>query len=316
MSSPTDNEFYFSSVILEKSRGMKHSLSLCSRKQLTTKKPPFSPWFRWDSYTHTCLIHLSQGQTQHLQISFHCPINDHRNSLLQWSIRTKCLITKLVKHISFLQIPKLDQAQPEQHLDTSKNKLVPGNKNLFSILQSGHLHITSPHMTSVLLTPVCKKYLSASLLRHLQILWSKYSASMDMSLSKFQEMVKDREAWHAAVHGVTKSRTWLSDWTATTILPTIITPPASCPPLPPSEPALTGRQAGLAPLPGPDGRAGCPEEAGRGGLGRPAGSQRCRTSARPPTARGRARSRTWPSSGSRGIRPDARSGWRTVGEQT
>ena len=37
--------------------------------------------------------------------------------------------------------------------------------------------------------------------------------SMDMSLSKLQEIVKDRETWHAAVHGVTKSRTWLSDWT-------------------------------------------------------------------------------------------------------
>ena len=31
--------------------------------------------------------------------------------------------------------------------------------------------------------------------------------SMDVSLSKLQEMVKDREAWHPAVHGVTKSRT-------------------------------------------------------------------------------------------------------------
>ena len=31
--------------------------------------------------------------------------------------------------------------------------------------------------------------------------------SMDVSLSKFQETVKDREAWHAAVHGVTKSQT-------------------------------------------------------------------------------------------------------------
>ena len=32
-------------------------------------------------------------------------------------------------------------------------------------------------------------------------------------LSKLQEMVKGREVWHAAVHGVTESRTWLSDWT-------------------------------------------------------------------------------------------------------
>ena len=37
--------------------------------------------------------------------------------------------------------------------------------------------------------------------------------SVDMGFSKFQEIVKDREAWHAAVHRVAKSWTWLSNWT-------------------------------------------------------------------------------------------------------
>ena len=41
--------------------------------------------------------------------------------------------------------------------------------------------------------------------------------TMDMSLSKLQEMVMDRKAWHAAVHGVTKSWTQPSNWTTATI---------------------------------------------------------------------------------------------------
>ena len=43
--------------------------------------------------------------------------------------------------------------------------------------------------------------------------------SMDMGLGKLRKVVMDREAWRAAVHGITKSQTWLSDWTELNGLP-------------------------------------------------------------------------------------------------
>ena len=47
------------------------------------------------------------------------------------------------------------------------------------------------------------------------IRWLDVHHSMDMSLSKLWEIVKDREAWRAAGHGVSKSQTWLTDWSTT-----------------------------------------------------------------------------------------------------
>ena len=46
--------------------------------------------------------------------------------------------------------------------------------------------------------------------------------SMDMCLNKLQEMVKDREAWNAAVHGIAKHQTLLSDWTTATTTTVLI----------------------------------------------------------------------------------------------
>ena len=53
-------------------------------------------------------------------------------------------------------------------------------------------------------------------MRWLAVITDFITDSMNMSLSKLQEMVKDREAWSTSVQRVAKSQTWLSDWTTAT----------------------------------------------------------------------------------------------------
>ena len=53
--------------------------------------------------------------------------------------------------------------------------------------------------------------------------------SMDMSLNEVREIVMDREAWRAAIHGVEKSQTWLSDWTELWVNTLNLCPKKTCP---------------------------------------------------------------------------------------
>ena len=100
----------------------------------------------------------------------------------------------------------LKEINPEYSLEVLMLKL--------KLQYSGHL---MRRANSLEMTPMLGK-IEAKRRRRQQRMKRLYSItnSMDMNLSKLWETVEDRESWHAAIHGVAKSWTWLGDWPTTT----------------------------------------------------------------------------------------------------